>query len=169
MDEGIPDTTLLQYLEGLAAQLEIEVRYENLADDEVTIHSGGCKLQGRILILIDRQQPPAECARILAASFLAMTWKTFTSCPGEGIHSDIFPGEKPSPEIEEKPHPQEAHPSGLKNGEEISCPRIISNPPMQSRINPGEELLSVDFVGKFVHVHPSFENLHGIPPYGKGR
>ena len=66
MDEGIPDTTLLQYLEGLAAQLEIEVRYENLADDEVTIHSGGCKLQGRILILIDRQQPPAECARILA-------------------------------------------------------------------------------------------------------
>ena len=66
MDKGIPDTTLLQYLEGLAAQLGIEVRYDNLADDEVTIHSGGCKLLDRILILIDRQQPPAACARILA-------------------------------------------------------------------------------------------------------
>jgi hypothetical protein len=66
MDEGFPDTTLLQHLEGLAAQLGIEVRYENLADDEVTIHSGGCKLLDRNLILIDRQQPPAQCARILA-------------------------------------------------------------------------------------------------------
>jgi hypothetical protein len=66
MDEGFPDTTLLQHLEGLADRLGIEVRYENLADDEVTIHSGGCKLQGRDVILIDRQHPPAECARILA-------------------------------------------------------------------------------------------------------
>jgi hypothetical protein len=66
MDEGFPDTTLLQHLEGLAARLGIEVRYENLADDEVTIHSGGCKLQDRNLILVDRQQPPGERARILA-------------------------------------------------------------------------------------------------------
>jgi hypothetical protein len=66
MDEGFSHTSLLQHLEGLAAQLGIEIRYENLADDEVTIRSGGCKLQDRNLILIDRQQPPAECARILA-------------------------------------------------------------------------------------------------------
>jgi hypothetical protein len=66
MDEGFPDTALLQHLEGLAAQLGIEVRYENLADDEVTIHSGGCKLLDRNLILIDRQQPPAQSARVLA-------------------------------------------------------------------------------------------------------
>jgi hypothetical protein len=66
MDHEFSDSLLLQHLEGLAAQLGIEVRYENLADDEVTIHSGGCKLLNRNLILIDRQQPPAECARILA-------------------------------------------------------------------------------------------------------
>jgi len=66
MHHEFSDSLLLQHLEGLAAQLGIEVRYENLADDEVTIHSGGCKLLDRNLILIDRQQPPAECARILA-------------------------------------------------------------------------------------------------------
>ena len=66
MDHEFSDSLLLQHLEGLAARLGIEVRYENLADDEVTIHSGGCKLQGRNLILVDRQQPPAECARVLA-------------------------------------------------------------------------------------------------------
>lgn len=66
MDHEFSDSLLLQHLEGLAARLGIEVRYENLADDEVTIHSGGCKLKDRNLILIDRQQPPAERARILA-------------------------------------------------------------------------------------------------------
>jgi hypothetical protein len=66
MDHEFSESLLLQHLEGLAAQLEIEVRYENLADDELTIHSGGCKLLDRNLILIDRQHPPAECARILA-------------------------------------------------------------------------------------------------------
>jgi hypothetical protein len=69
MDQEFSDSLLLQHLEGIAAQLGIEVRYENLADDEVTIHSGGCRLQGRNLILIDRKQPPAECARILACEF----------------------------------------------------------------------------------------------------
>lgn len=66
MDQEFSASLLLQHLEGLAARLEIEVRYEKLADDEVTIHSGGCRLLGRSLILIDRQQPPGECARILA-------------------------------------------------------------------------------------------------------
>jgi hypothetical protein len=66
MDYEFSESLLLQHLEGLAAQLGIEVRYENLADDEVTIHSGGCKLLDRNLILIDRLQPPAQCARILA-------------------------------------------------------------------------------------------------------
>jgi hypothetical protein len=66
MDHEFSESLLLQHLEGLAVQLGIEVRYENLADDEVTIHSGSCKLLDRNLILLDRQQPPAECARILA-------------------------------------------------------------------------------------------------------
>jgi hypothetical protein len=66
MEYEFSESLLLQHLEGLAAQLGIEVRYENLADDELTIHSGGCKLLDRNLIFIDRQHPPAECARILA-------------------------------------------------------------------------------------------------------
>ncbi len=66
MDQEFSESLLLQHLEGLAAQLGIEVRYENLADDELIIHSGGCKLLGKNLIFIDRQYPPAECARILA-------------------------------------------------------------------------------------------------------
>ena len=66
MDHEFSDSLLLQHLEGLAVRLGIEVRYETLADDEITIRSGGCKLQGRNLILIDRQNSPAECARVLA-------------------------------------------------------------------------------------------------------
>ena len=66
MDHEFSDSLLLQHLEGLAVQLEVEVRYENLADDELTIHSGGCKFLDRNLILIDRRQPPAERAHILA-------------------------------------------------------------------------------------------------------
>ena len=66
MLQDLPDTSLLQHLEGVAAQLGIEVRYENLADDEFSIHSGGCKLLGRNLILIHLYLTPLERARILA-------------------------------------------------------------------------------------------------------
>ena len=66
MSQEIPAPLLLQHLEGLAAQMEIEVRYESLADEEISIHSGGCKLVGRSLILIDLHLPPFERARILA-------------------------------------------------------------------------------------------------------
>ena len=60
------ETSLLQHMETLAAQLKIEVRYENLTDEEIPIHSGGCKLSGRNLILIDLHLPFMERARILA-------------------------------------------------------------------------------------------------------
>ena len=66
MDQNFSDTSLLQHLETLAAQLKIEVRYENLTDEEIPIHSGGCKLSGRNLILIDLHLPFMERARILA-------------------------------------------------------------------------------------------------------
>jgi hypothetical protein len=66
MLQDLPQTSLLQHLEGAAAQLGIEVRYEILADDEFSIHSGGCKLLGRNLILIHRHLAPLERARILA-------------------------------------------------------------------------------------------------------
>jgi hypothetical protein len=81
MDDGFSDTALLQHLESLAAQLEIEVRYENLADDEVTIHSGGCKLLGRDLVLIDRQQPLVERARLLARELSRYDLENFYILP----------------------------------------------------------------------------------------
>jgi hypothetical protein len=81
MDLSLPDTSLLQHLESLAAQLEIEVRYENLADDEVTIHSGSCKLLDRDLILIDRQQPLVERARLLARELSRYDLENFYILP----------------------------------------------------------------------------------------
>jgi hypothetical protein len=81
MDDGFSDTALLQHLETLAAQLEIEVRYENLADDEVTIHSGGCKLLDRHLILIDRQQSLVERARLLARELSRYDLENFYILP----------------------------------------------------------------------------------------
>jgi hypothetical protein len=66
MDPTLPDSFLLQELERLAARLEIDVRYESLADDELTIHSGGCKVLDRKLIIIDKNQPIAERALLLA-------------------------------------------------------------------------------------------------------
>ena len=67
MDQNFSDTLLLQHLETLALQLNIEVRYENLSDEEIPIHSGGCKLSGRNLIIIDLHLPFMERARILAS------------------------------------------------------------------------------------------------------
>src|SRR3972149_3647095 len=61
----LPDLSLLQHLEGIARQLEIEIRYESLFDDEVSVHSGGCQVRGRHLILIDSYRSTFERARVL--------------------------------------------------------------------------------------------------------
>ena len=61
-----PKTSLLQQLESIAWQLEIVVRYESLSDDEISVHSGGCKLLGRNLIIIDSRCSLDERARSLA-------------------------------------------------------------------------------------------------------
>jgi hypothetical protein len=66
MDDSFSETFLLQHLEDLAARLEIEIRYESLADEEISIHSGGCRLSGRNLILVDLRLAPLERARLLA-------------------------------------------------------------------------------------------------------
>jgi hypothetical protein len=66
MPFDLPDTSLLQHLESIARQLEVEIRYESLSNDEVSVHSGGCQVQGRRLILIDSCRSPLERARVLA-------------------------------------------------------------------------------------------------------
>ncbi len=65
MLQDLPDISLLQHLESIADQLGVEVRYEDLVDDEFSASSGGCKLLGRNLILIHLRLPPSQRARIL--------------------------------------------------------------------------------------------------------
>ncbi len=89
MNDNFSETSLLQHLENLAALLEIGVRYESLADEEIFIHSGGCKLSGRNLIIIDQHLPPVDRARILARELSGMTWKVFTSSPASGNSSSF--------------------------------------------------------------------------------
>ncbi len=66
MDDPFSETSLLRHLEDLAARLELEIRYESLTDEEVSIHSGGCKVSGRNMVLLDIHLCPLERARVLA-------------------------------------------------------------------------------------------------------
>ncbi len=81
MEGDASESFLLQQLENLAGQLEIEVRYENLVDEEIPIHSGGCRLSGRNLIMIDLHLSPAERARILARELSRYDLEAFYLLP----------------------------------------------------------------------------------------
>ena len=101
--EPISDSLLLQHLEAVAAELQIEVRYESLADEELSIHSGGCKALGRQLILIDVANPLHERARILARELSRFDLDEIYMPPGIRdfiAQSARSPGEKPAPEVE---------------------------------------------------------------------
>ncbi len=91
---------LLQHLQDLALRLEIDVRYENLADDEISIHSGGCKALGRKLIIIDWLRPPEEQAKILARELSRYDLEDFYIVPRvrEFIALQAFPREKNRPQ-----------------------------------------------------------------------
>ncbi len=65
MFSDLSDTALLHHLENLAERLGIEVRYENLADEEISVQSGGCKVLGKTLILVEKLRSPREQAQIL--------------------------------------------------------------------------------------------------------
>ncbi len=81
MDPDFPNSFLLQELEGVALKLDIEIRYENLADDEITIQSGGCRVLDRTLILIDKNQPLAVRARLLARELSRFDLEDFYLLP----------------------------------------------------------------------------------------
>jgi len=92
---------LIQHLQNLALQLEIEVRYENLADEEISIHSGGCKALGRKIIIIDRLRcSPEEQAQILAREVSRYDLEDFYILPRvrEFIALHAFPREKNRPQ-----------------------------------------------------------------------
>ncbi len=100
MDDNFSETSLLQHLENLAALLEIRVRYESLADEEISIHSGGCKLSGRKLIIIDQHLPPVDRARILARELSRYDLEAFYLLPRvrEFILLQSLPREKNLPQ-----------------------------------------------------------------------
>lgn len=85
---------LLQQLESIASQLGIEVRYENLADEELTFHGGACKLFSRSLIVIDSRLPIWERARLLAQELGKYDLENFYILPRVrefiSLHSSVF-------------------------------------------------------------------------------
>jgi hypothetical protein len=101
MDDGFSETSLLRHLEDLAARLELEIRYEDLRDDEVPIHSGGCRLSGRTLVLIDVHLPPLERSRILARELCRYDLEDLYLLPRirEFIQLQGSPREKNLPQI----------------------------------------------------------------------
>lgn len=58
---------LLSRLEGVAAQLDIPVRYASLATEELPGRGGICVLRGQRRIIIERTLGYREKARLLAA------------------------------------------------------------------------------------------------------
>jgi hypothetical protein len=81
MVDSLSETSLLQHLENLAARMEIDVRYESLADEEISVRSGGCKLSGRRIIFIDLHLTPAEKARVLARELSRCDLENFYLLP----------------------------------------------------------------------------------------
>ena len=100
MEGDASESFLLQQLENLAERLEIEIRYENLADEEIPIHSGGCRLSGRNLIMIDLHLPLVERARILARELSRYDLEAFYLLPRvrEFILLQTSPREKNLPQ-----------------------------------------------------------------------
>jgi hypothetical protein len=66
METELSDVFLVEHLEDVARLLDIEIRYEVLSDDEISIQSGACRFLGRKLMIIDARRLPGERARILA-------------------------------------------------------------------------------------------------------
>ena len=55
----------LEDLKSVAAKLSIEIETGNLANEEVSIQSGLCKLKGKNLIILDKKLPPQDQADVI--------------------------------------------------------------------------------------------------------
>jgi hypothetical protein len=98
MADSLSETSLLQHLENLAARMEIDVRYESLEDEEISVRSGGCTLSGRKIIFVDLHLTPAEKARILARElsrydletlYLLPRVREFILCQGSSLEKNL--------------------------------------------------------------------------------
>ncbi len=82
MDHGLGEDFLLQQLENIAGQLGITIRYESLADEEISVRSGSCKLLGRDLIIIDADLNSRLRASVLARELSAYNLEEMYILPG---------------------------------------------------------------------------------------
>jgi len=65
---GVDPKTALKAIEEAARRLGVEVRYENLQDDDVNIASGACAIKGGKLVIIDTRHDAGHRWKILAAA-----------------------------------------------------------------------------------------------------
>ncbi|MBI5814632.1 MAG: hypothetical protein HZB29_03380 [Nitrospinae bacterium] len=65
---GVENATALRALEEAARRLSVEVRYENLRDDDVNISSGMCQMKGGMIVIIDKRLDTEHRWRALAAA-----------------------------------------------------------------------------------------------------
>jgi hypothetical protein len=66
MPEGdVDDHIALDQLEAIAYGLGVEVRYEKIPQDDVTISGGLYRLKGKNVVVIDSRTAPKERIRIL--------------------------------------------------------------------------------------------------------
>ena len=57
---------VLEYLEGLAERLGVEIVYQKLGDEELTVRGGLCRVNGTFKIFIDRYQSIEDRIRVVA-------------------------------------------------------------------------------------------------------
>lgn len=55
----------LEDLKSVAAKCSIEIEFSNLADEELSIQSGLCKVKGNSLIILDKKLDPEEQANVI--------------------------------------------------------------------------------------------------------
>ena len=59
-------TKVLEYLEGLAERLGVEIVYEKLRGEEISVKGGLCKVKGAYKIFMDRSEQTERRVEILA-------------------------------------------------------------------------------------------------------
>ena len=68
---AMDNESILARMEEAAQEAGIEIRYENLADEEITIGSGLCHVHQKPLLIIDKRLGPKEKWKILAKQLKA--------------------------------------------------------------------------------------------------
>jgi len=57
---------VLEYLEGLAERLGVEIVYQKLGDEELSVRGGLCRVNGTFKIFIDRSQSIEDQIKVVA-------------------------------------------------------------------------------------------------------